>query len=104
MVARIAPALRRAFDRIRRAIGTPLENSVVEEVYQNLQPVNFSRTILASIPGHRSPLLLVLPVRGVEWSDWGSEQRIIHALGKAPYLPPAAGRGLPAARAVVNAS
>lgn len=103
VVSRVAPALRRAFDRIRRAIGTPLESDVVEEVYQNLQPVNFSQTILASIPGHRSPSLLVLPVRGVGWSDWGSEQRIIHALGKASYLPPAVGSSLPAARAVVNA-
>ncbi len=64
VVARVAPALRRAFDRIRRAIGTPLEHDVVEEVYQHLQPVNFSRAILESIPGQRSPSLLVLPVRG----------------------------------------
>ena len=25
--------------------------------------------------------LMVLPVRGVHWSDWGSEQRILNVLG-----------------------
>jgi hypothetical protein len=26
-----------------------------------------------------------LPVRGIHWSDWGSEQRIIHVLESAGY-------------------
>lgn len=95
VVARVAPSLRRAFDRIRRAIGTPQEHGVVEDVYRNLEPVNFSRTVLEAIPGRRSPSLLVLPVRGVGWSDWGSEQRILSALRGTAALPPAVGDGLP---------
>lgn len=102
VVARVAPTLRRAFDRIRQVIDTPQEHQVVEEVYQNLEPVNFSQTVLESIPGQRSSSLLVLPVRGVEWSDCGSEQRIMRALGKTPYLPTGAGNGLPVS-ALLNA-
>lgn len=84
VVARVAPGLRRAFDRVRRAIGTSQEAGVLEDVYRNLQPVNFSRSVLEAMPGRRSPSLLVLPVRDVGWSDWGSEQRIVRALGRFP--------------------
>jgi mannose-1-phosphate guanylyltransferase len=85
LVARVTPALRRAFDRIRWAIGTPQEARVVEEVYRTLSPVNFSRAVLEAIPGLRSPSLLVLPVRGVSWNDWGSEQRIMRSLTQAHH-------------------
>lgn len=83
LVGRVAPALRGAFERIRRAIGTPQEQPVIEAVYRELQPVNFSRTLLEAIPARRSPALFVLPVRGVSWSDWGSEHRIVGALNQA---------------------
>lgn len=82
LVARVEPSLRAAFERIRYAIGTPQEARAVEEVYRDLQPVNFSRTVLAATPGRRSPVLLVLPARGVFWSDWGSEQRIANTLNR----------------------
>ncbi len=83
LVARVEPSLRAAFERIRLAIGSPQAAGVVEEVYRDLAPVNFSRTVLAAIPGRRSPALWVLPARGVSWSDWGSEQRIMSALNHA---------------------
>jgi mannose-1-phosphate guanylyltransferase len=83
LVARVEPSLRAAFERIRLAIGTPHEARVVEDVYRDLRPVNFSRAVLAAIPSRRSPVLLVLPARGVFWSDWGSEQRIASTLGQA---------------------
>jgi mannose-1-phosphate guanylyltransferase len=82
LVARVAPTLRSAFERVRLAIDTPQETRVVEEVYRDLEPVNFSRTVIEAIPGRRSPSLLVLPVRGVSWSDWGSEQRILNTLDR----------------------
>ncbi|MFZ5863273.1 MAG: sugar phosphate nucleotidyltransferase [Nitrospirota bacterium] len=75
-VARAAPALRHAFERVRGALGTGHETRVVEEVYRDLASVNFSRAVLEAIPTLGRPSLWVLPVRGVYWSDWGSEQRI----------------------------
>jgi mannose-1-phosphate guanylyltransferase len=87
VVARVAPALHRAFQRVRRAIGTPGEERVVEEVYRDLAPANFSQTVLAAMPGRRSPSLVVLPVRGLFWSDWGSEQRIANALTRTVEAP-----------------
>jgi hypothetical protein len=38
--------------------------------------------VLEAIPGRRLPSLVVLPVRGVYWSDWGSEQRIASTLAR----------------------
>jgi mannose-1-phosphate guanylyltransferase len=93
-VARVAPALRRAFDRVRGALGTPDEPRVVEEVYRDLSPVNFSRGVLEAMPSRRSPSLLVLPVRGVEWSDWGSEQRITGSLERRRERKPSASADL----------
>ncbi|HET8761587.1 MAG TPA: sugar phosphate nucleotidyltransferase [Nitrospiria bacterium] len=86
-VARVAPALHRAFDHVRRAFGTSQEARVVEEVYRDIEPANFSRTVLEAIPGRRSPSLVVLPVRGVYWSDWGSEQRIANTLTRTTERP-----------------
>jgi mannose-1-phosphate guanylyltransferase len=89
-VTRVAPALRRAFDRVRDALGTPEEARVVEDVYRDLSPVNFSREVLEAMPTRKSPSLLVLPVRGVEWSDWGSEQRITGSLERRRERNPSA--------------
>ncbi len=89
-VARVAPALHRAFERVRGALGTADEARVVEEVYRDLPPVNFSRAVLEAMPSRRSPSLFVLPVRGVYWSDWGSEQRIAGTLERNRERAPAA--------------
>jgi mannose-1-phosphate guanylyltransferase len=82
LIARVEPSLRSGFDRIRLAIGTPHEARVVEDVYRDLRPLNFSRTVLAAIPSRRTATLLVLPARSVFWSDWGSEQRIASSLSR----------------------
>jgi mannose-1-phosphate guanylyltransferase len=101
LIARVEPSLRTAFERIRLAIGSPRAAAVVEEVYRDLAPVNFSRTVLAAIPNRRSASLWVLPARGVSWCDWGSEQRIMSTLNHArqPHYmgasPPPAARPLP---------
>ncbi|MFZ5876715.1 MAG: sugar phosphate nucleotidyltransferase [Nitrospirota bacterium] len=89
-VARVAPALRRAFERVRAALGTRDEARVVEDVYRDLAPMNFSRGVLEAMPSRRSPTLLVLPVRGVDWSDWGSEQRITGSLERRRDRNPSA--------------
>ena len=71
------PGLHRSFQLILRAIGTPEEQPVVEQVYHELRPMNFSRGVLEVLPAFKQrQAFLVLPVRGVFWSDWGSECRL----------------------------
>jgi mannose-1-phosphate guanylyltransferase len=84
-VSRIAPLLYGSFERIWRAIGTPSLGELVKEVYQQMYPVNLSKGLLEQLPLERPPALCVLPVRGIHWSDWGSEQRIIHVLENTGY-------------------
>jgi len=89
---RILPDVSRAFARIRGAIGTPREDAVVDAVYSELPAINFSRTLLQALPAQRSSSLLVLPMRGVSWSDCGSEQRITTLLERTGHPTPAAPR------------
>lgn len=93
----VAPMLARTFDRIGRAVGTPEEGKMVSSAYRDMRPLNLSRGILEILP-HRIPALLrVLRVRGVRWSDWGSEERVLKALGAAGRvgLPREVPAGLP---------
>ncbi len=77
LVRGVAPALYGSFESIHRAIGDAEEMDVVARAYQNMEPVNFSTGLLAGFPMEN---LLVLPVRGVVWSDWGSQERIVTSL------------------------
>ena len=86
LVRRAAPTLFRVFDRIARAVGTGAETDVAEEVYKQMEPVNFSQGLLEPLSLQRPSPLLVLPVRGVHWSDWGSEHRIMSALQKTGHV------------------
>jgi mannose-1-phosphate guanylyltransferase len=96
------PSLYSAFSRIAAAIGTGAERNVVKRAYRQMQIVNFSRELLQPHPRESAIRLLVLPVRGVLWSDWGSEARVLAALGKLGYLgrlqPASTAQGVPAAR------
>jgi len=84
-VSKIAPLLYGSFERIWRAVGTPLLGDSVREVYRQMRPVNLSKGLLEVLPLKRLQALCVLPVRGIHWSDWGSAQRIIHVLESAGY-------------------
>ncbi|HTM08715.1 MAG TPA: sugar phosphate nucleotidyltransferase [Verrucomicrobiae bacterium] len=81
-VRHVSPKLHRFFEKVRRAIGTADEQSMVKETYGDLEPMNFSTTLLEPMARHDAARLLVLPVRNVMWSDWGSEQRIASTLQK----------------------
>lgn len=85
LVRRTAPTLFSFFDRIVEAVGTSSETDVVEEVYRQLEPVNFSQGVLVPLSLQFPSPLLVLPVRGVHWSDWGSERRIMSVLEKTGH-------------------
>ena len=79
----IDPLLFRFFERIWKAIGTPSVGEVVKKVYEQVHPVNLSKGFLETLALQRPSRLLVLPVCGVQWSHWGSEQRIKTILRKA---------------------
>lgn len=77
---RRTPDLFRALQTVAAAIGTPQETSVAEQVYRGLAPVNFSKSVLEILPYDHRQNLLVLPVRGVAWNDWGSATRVLATL------------------------
>ncbi|MBI3620764.1 MAG: NTP transferase domain-containing protein [Nitrospirae bacterium] len=93
LIGAALPELYEAFGRIYRAIGTRDEAQVVEEVYSTIPPVNLSAGFLSCLAATSLSPLAVLPVRGVTWSDWGSERRIMEGLGRRPAeeLPASAG-------------
>ncbi|MBI2361425.1 MAG: hypothetical protein HYV04_21370, partial [Deltaproteobacteria bacterium] len=89
VVRRQAPELYAYCRRILRAIGTRSEPEVVEEVYRNMRPLNFSRELLATLPGISPLSLAVLPAHGVYWSDWGLPhcvQRVLKKIGHPAQL------------------
>jgi mannose-1-phosphate guanylyltransferase len=91
LMRRLAPALYQAFDRVQAAIGTAREQETTEMVYRSLMPVNFSTQILQSDAAPRLARLLVLPVRGVGWSDWGSAARLtadLERMGGVTWVDP----------------
>lgn len=76
---KLCPVMYSEFSRIQDAIGTPNETKIVEDVYRNLKPENFSTAFLEKIAAIRPNMLSVLPVLRVLWSDWGSPERLLLA-------------------------
>jgi mannose-1-phosphate guanylyltransferase len=79
-IQQTTPELYRSFEPVLQAIGTPDEHRVIERVYRGLQPTNFSKHVLQTLPHERRQSLLVLPVRGVTWNDWGTSSRLLSTL------------------------
>ncbi len=79
-VREMAAAFYRSFQRIEEALGKAHFPDIVQDVYRELTPTNFSKSVLEVLSEKHSSGLTVLPLRGVHWSDWGSEQRIISTL------------------------
>lgn len=86
LVRQTFPTLYAAFQRISDAIGTRAEEEIVKAVYRPMDVVNFSRGLLETHPEDDAIRLWVLPVRGVLWSDWGSEGRVLGVLKKLGFL------------------
>ena len=90
-IQRAVPELYRSFEPIQSAIGTPDEQRVIEEVYQKLPSLNFSKGVLEVLSFEHRQALVVLPVPGVTWSDWGTSDRLssmLRQLGEPGYAPP----------------
>ena len=82
MVRQAMPDLHEAFVEIRRALGSPHAESVIEHTYSTLPTVNFSSAICERM----SEGLRVFPVPEVGWSDWGSVERILTSLDRIGKL------------------
>jgi mannose-1-phosphate guanylyltransferase len=84
LIARMVPDLCRAFDPLRRVLGTEREDAVLEAVYASLPKIGFSRRVLAPARGR----LATVRARGVQWSDWGSPGRVIASIRGMRAEPP----------------
>ena len=71
------------FHRISKAIGTPKEKRILEDTYQRITPLNFSKDILGPMTQKKNALITVLAMKGVTWNDWGNEQNIINDIQKS---------------------
>jgi mannose-1-phosphate guanylyltransferase len=71
------------FWRIRDALGAHSLMRAMERIYERAQPVNLSKGVLEELPRRCPSRLLVLPVRGVDWCDCGSEERMVKLLSNA---------------------
>jgi mannose-1-phosphate guanylyltransferase len=79
----INPFVHRCFEQICDAVGTAEFSDVVKQVFVRSEPLNLSKGLLENLAAQQPCSLLVLPVRGVHWSDWGSEERIMSTAGHA---------------------
>lgn len=86
LLRRHCAAIYSHFQRIKEAIGSPFERAVLQEAYDSMEPLNFSGDMLQLFAERHPSRFLVLPVKGVAWSDWGSEYRIKETLKKVARL------------------
>ena len=68
---------------IHQALGSDDVENAVNRVFARSEPLNLSQGILQKLAVLRERALLVLPVRGVHWNDWGCEERIMKSLQHA---------------------
>jgi mannose-1-phosphate guanylyltransferase len=76
VIQQAAPTLYHSLTPLLETLGTPDEQIALERIYQNLSALNFSKGVLEVLPFEHRRALLVLPVRGVTWSDWGTADHL----------------------------
>lgn len=86
LIRRFAPELYRALREIEAALGTRAEKNVVERAFRRLRPLSFTSDVLQKCAALRPARIRVLPVAGVFWSDWGSEERLVESLKRNGYF------------------
>ncbi len=80
------PDTMKLFERLLNSIGSHRERNILESIYEVMPSENFS-TGLLSLAANR---IGVVPMKGILWSDWGKETRIVETLvniGKQPNFP-----------------
>lgn len=86
MGRRCFPDIVSRFERLHSVIGTSEEGRVLEQIYQDMPALNFSRDLLQHLPER----VAVMELRDVLWSDWGKPERIaetIQRIGRQPAFP-----------------
>jgi mannose-1-phosphate guanylyltransferase len=73
---RVQPKMMALFERLGDAIDTPKEPEILRAIYGSMPRLNFSRDLLAHVPGETA----VMEMKGIWWSDWGSPERIVETL------------------------
>jgi mannose-1-phosphate guanylyltransferase len=86
IVQKTTPELYSTFQEIFDAVGTPRREPVVRKIYRNLSPVNFSKEMLEPFVIAHPARVVAIPVRGVLWSDWGTETRVIEVLRRTGHI------------------
>ena len=80
------PEVMEHFDQLQQSIGTPVEGSVLQNIYHDMPNRNFSREVLQPL----TKQLGVMELEKVLWSDWGRPERILEtlqAVGISPTFP-----------------
>jgi mannose-1-phosphate guanylyltransferase len=78
LIRAVIPAESHRMDELRDRRRT------LDGVYEELEPWNFSRRVLARIPHE----LIVVPVEDVHWNDWGTRASIERTLTALDRFPP----------------
>lgn len=78
-----APELLHAAERILPFFYTQRESQAIEEFFDRIQPMSFSKSILEQ----HSSRLRVRRMEGVRWSDWGTGERVERELEKFGQSP-----------------
>ena len=87
----VSPLTYRGFEQITAAVARPNFGNIVRQVFAQATDLNLSKDLLEPLAARPDHPLLVLPVRGVHWSDWGSELRINNSLAQSNYKSSVAG-------------
>ena len=95
LVRTLQPRIYYDFMRIFHAIETPAESQTIADLYQRLEPLNFSKDLMEKIADRHPERISVLPVSNVYWSDWGSTERIQETLEFLPLRRTRKSQGKP---------
>lgn len=74
----VQPDVHRSFERVRQALGTADEAAVLHDAYHRMPSVSLSKGVFERLPSR----LAAVAVRGVHWSDWRREERVVETLDR----------------------
>ncbi len=76
LIVKHLPELGFRFNRIRKHWSGTYRDFILAEEYRAMEPVNVSRRVFEQCPQD----IAVMPIWGVNWSDWGTSRRIEETL------------------------
>jgi mannose-1-phosphate guanylyltransferase len=79
LASEMLPEIAASFDSLLGALGTEQEPAILARIYRTMPRANFSTQILETGAGRT----VVVPLEGVDWSDWGRPERVEETLAKA---------------------